>query len=76
MGNCVSSQSQAGVVEKQAASIRGRSIVAIRKVYKIFHFVVSMLCFCIYRQSRRATRANSIRSIDLVVRKRQRENLT
>ncbi len=32
MGNCVSSQSQAGVVEKQAATSRGRSIVAIRKV--------------------------------------------
>ena len=32
MGNCVSSQSQAGVVEKQAATSRGRSIVSIRKV--------------------------------------------
>ena len=32
MGNCVSSQSQAGVAEKQAAANRGRNIVAFRKV--------------------------------------------
>lgn len=68
MGNCVSSQSQAGVVEKQAASIRGRSIVAIRKVCKIFYFffvvTVSHMFYIFYRQSRCATRANSIWSID------------
>jgi hypothetical protein len=32
MGNCVSSQSQQAVVEKQAATGRGRSIVSLRKV--------------------------------------------
>lgn len=38
MGNCVSSQSQAGVLEKQAAAIRGRNIVAIRKVNNYLYF--------------------------------------
>jgi len=35
MGNCVSSQSQAGALEKQAAGSRGRGLVAMRKVIYI-----------------------------------------
>ena len=38
MGNCVSSQSQAGAMEKQAASTRGRGLVAMRKVGIITFF--------------------------------------
>ena len=37
MGNCVSSQSQAGAMEQQAASTRGRGLVAMRKVWNYLH---------------------------------------
>lgn len=43
MGNCVSSQSQAGALEKQAAGSRGRGLVAMRKVYVHINFTYRLL---------------------------------
>jgi hypothetical protein len=42
MGNCVSSQSQQAVVEKQAATGRGRSIVSLRKVCVICFYILTV----------------------------------